>query len=167
MSELAMKVLDGTQSWSTHAPPAPSASTTVTSAPSWAATSAASYPAGPPPMITIRATPAPPNCRPAYREESSHHSPVLTPAGPLWPVRERRRRVDPNPTRSAVFSTAPHRVYRHRRAPLRRVWLEPGPGPHAGLLSVLTDDRHRLAGRLAAHVRRRGSPRLGGRGHHD
>jgi hypothetical protein len=33
-SELAMKVFDGTQSWSTQAPPAPSASTTVTSAPS-------------------------------------------------------------------------------------------------------------------------------------
>ena len=51
-----MKVLDGTQSESTQAPPAPSASTTVTSASSWAATSAASYPAGPPPMITIRLT---------------------------------------------------------------------------------------------------------------
>src|SRR5262249_25894656 len=63
-SELAMKVLDGTQSCSTQAPPAPSASTTVTSAPSWAATRAASYPAGPPPMITIRATPAPPNSTP-------------------------------------------------------------------------------------------------------
>src|SRR5690606_1566829 len=51
-----MRVLDGTQSVSTDAPPRPSASTTVTSAPSCAATSAASYPPGPPPMITIRVT---------------------------------------------------------------------------------------------------------------
>src|SRR6266702_2512207 len=50
----AMKVLDGTQSHSTHAPPTPSLSITVTAAPCWAATSAASYPAGPPPMIAMR-----------------------------------------------------------------------------------------------------------------
>ncbi len=37
-----MKVLDGTQSSSTQAPPMPSRSTTVTSLPCWAATSAAS-----------------------------------------------------------------------------------------------------------------------------
>ena len=37
-----MSVLDGTQSVSTHAPPSPSLSTTVTRAPSWAATRAAS-----------------------------------------------------------------------------------------------------------------------------
>jgi hypothetical protein len=37
-----MKVLDGTQSSSTQAPPMPTASTTVTSAPCWAATRAAS-----------------------------------------------------------------------------------------------------------------------------
>ncbi len=48
-----MNVLEGTQSESTQAPPAPSASTTVTSASNCAATRAASYPAGPPPMITI------------------------------------------------------------------------------------------------------------------
>jgi hypothetical protein len=41
-SEDAMNVLDGTQSESTQAPPAPSASITVTSASSCAATSAAS-----------------------------------------------------------------------------------------------------------------------------
>src|SRR4051812_34591008 len=51
-----MNVFDGTQSVSTHAPPGPSASTRVTSASSWAATRAASYPPGPPPMITIRLT---------------------------------------------------------------------------------------------------------------
>ena len=49
--DVAMSVLDGTQSVSTQAPPRPSESTTVTSAPSWAATSAASYPPGPPPMM--------------------------------------------------------------------------------------------------------------------
>src|SRR5438067_1316935 len=58
-SETAMKVLDGTQSDSTQAPPAPASSTTVTSASSWAATRAASYPAGPPPMITTWPTYAP------------------------------------------------------------------------------------------------------------
>ena len=40
--EVAISVLDGTQSVSTHAPPRPSLSTTVTRAPSWAATRAAS-----------------------------------------------------------------------------------------------------------------------------
>ncbi len=37
-------------------PPRPSRSTRVTSAPSWAATRAASYPPGPPPTITTRVT---------------------------------------------------------------------------------------------------------------
>src|SRR6202012_2489376 len=46
--------LDGTQSVSTHAPPSPSRSASVTWAPSCAATSAASYPPGPPPMIATR-----------------------------------------------------------------------------------------------------------------
>ena len=55
-SAVAIRVFDGTQSVSTDAPPRPSQSTTVTSAPSWAATRAASYPPGPPPMITIRVT---------------------------------------------------------------------------------------------------------------
>ncbi len=55
-SAVAISVFDGTQSVSTDAPPRPSQSTTVTSAPAWAATSAASYPPGPPPMITIRVT---------------------------------------------------------------------------------------------------------------
>ena len=52
VSEVAMSVFDGTQSVSTQAPPSPSESTTVTRAPSWAATRAASYPPGPPPRIT-------------------------------------------------------------------------------------------------------------------
>ncbi len=41
-SAVAMRVLDGTQSVRTAEPPTPSVSTTVTSAPSWAATWAAS-----------------------------------------------------------------------------------------------------------------------------
>jgi hypothetical protein len=41
-SAVAISVLDGTQSVSTADPPSPSRSTTTTSAPSWAATSAAS-----------------------------------------------------------------------------------------------------------------------------
>src|SRR6478672_8145382 len=55
-SLVAMRVLLGTQSVSTHDPPMPSRSTTVTVAPSCAATSADSYPAGPPPTITMRVT---------------------------------------------------------------------------------------------------------------
>ena len=55
-SAVAIRVLLGTQSVSTAEPPSPSVSTTVTSAPSCAATSAASYPPGPPPMITTRFT---------------------------------------------------------------------------------------------------------------
>ena len=55
MPEVAISVFDGTQSLSTHAPPSPSRSTTVTSAPSWAATRAASYPPGPPPMTATLA----------------------------------------------------------------------------------------------------------------
>ena len=42
VSDVAMRVLDGTQSVSTQAPPSPSASTTMTWAPSCAATRAAS-----------------------------------------------------------------------------------------------------------------------------
>src|SRR4051812_31009222 len=101
-------------------------------------------------MITIRPTPATP----------SHPLTAIVPrpgqALSADPAERRtpRRRVDPNPTRSAVFSRAPGRVYRHRRASLRRVWLEPRPCPHAGLLSVFADDRDRLARGLAPHLRR-------------
>lgn len=41
-SAVAIRVFEGTQSVSTDAPPRPSQSTTVTSAPSWAPTNAAS-----------------------------------------------------------------------------------------------------------------------------
>ena len=50
--EVEIRVLLGTQSVRTAAPPKPSRSTTVTDAPRWAATSAASYPPGPPPRTT-------------------------------------------------------------------------------------------------------------------
>ena len=53
-SAVAMSVLDGTTSVSTAEPPIPCRSTTCTSAPSWRATSAASYPPGPPPTMTTR-----------------------------------------------------------------------------------------------------------------
>src|ERR1044072_9520000 len=55
-SAVAINVFDGTQSVSTDAPPRPSQSTKVTSAPSCPATSAALYPPGPPPMNTVRVT---------------------------------------------------------------------------------------------------------------
>src|SRR2546421_11356732 len=51
--EVSISDLDGTQSVSTQAPPGPSESATVTSAPSWAATRAASSPPGPPPRSAI------------------------------------------------------------------------------------------------------------------
>ncbi len=60
----AMNVLDGTQSNSTQLPPGPAGSTRVTWPPYWAATSAASYPAGPPPSIRIRAMGPPERLRP-------------------------------------------------------------------------------------------------------
>ena len=55
-SDVAMSVLLGTQSVSTVEPPGPSRSIRVTSAPRRAATNAASYPPGPPPMIATCAT---------------------------------------------------------------------------------------------------------------
>jgi hypothetical protein len=50
-SATASRALLGTQSVSTADPPIPPESTSVTSAPIWAATRAASYPPGPPPTI--------------------------------------------------------------------------------------------------------------------
>ena len=73
---------DGTQSVSTADPPRPSRSTTVTSAPSWAATSAASYPPGPPPMITTRVTPA------IIRGRHPYACRTLPRRGPLRGVRQ-------------------------------------------------------------------------------
>src|SRR5256886_16792542 len=127
-----MNALDGTQSHSTQAPPAPSASTNVTWASSWAATNAASYPAGPPPMITICPTDAP-KC----------------------------------PTRSSVFSLMATASYRHRRASLRRLWLQSRPRSHARLLSALPDGRGGLAGGLAVDLRGGGPAGVGGGGDPD
>src|SRR3954452_8841670 len=132
-----MNVFDGTQSVSTHAPPGPSASTRVTSASSWAATRAASYPPGPPPMITIRLT----TPLPLQRQLCRHAL--------------------------LVFSTTALSGYRHRRASLRRVRLKPRPGPHAGLLPALPDGGGGVDRRLAPDLRRRRRDGLGGRGHHD
>src|SRR5215218_10357438 len=134
-----MKVFDGTQSESTQAPPAPSASTRVTSASSCAATRAASYPPGPPPMITIRLT-----------VQNLHDN---------WCQLCRHALL--------VFSPTPGCRYRHRRASLRRVWLEPGPRPHAGLLSALPHGRGGVDRRLAPDLRRRGRHGLGGLGDDD
>ena len=50
---MAIRVFDGTTSVMTADPPMPALSTTVTSAPSCAAASAASYPPGPPPRIAM------------------------------------------------------------------------------------------------------------------
>src|SRR3954454_14419535 len=113
-SELAMKVFDGTQSESTHAPPAPSASTRVTSASSCAATSAASYPPGPPPMITIRLTILRPPLRyfVAFVSQMCRHAHL-------------------------VFSTTARPGYRHRRGSLRRVRFQSRSCPDAGLLPAL------------------------------
>ena len=55
-SATAINALLGTTSVRTAEPPRPWRSTKVTSAPSWRATSAASYPPGPPPMITSEVT---------------------------------------------------------------------------------------------------------------
>src|SRR5689334_749283 len=78
----AIKVFDGTQSHSTAAPPTPSASTTVTLATERsraAATNAASYPAGPPPRITMRVTAAQNSS--TGRAAGSSETPSLTGAG--------------------------------------------------------------------------------------
>src|SRR4051812_39645922 len=127
-SELAMNVLDGTQSVSTQAPPGPASSTRVTSASSCAATKAASYPPGPPPMITIRLTTLLPLPRSTSAELSRHAL--------------------------LVFSTTAESGYRHRRASLRRVWLKPRSGPHAGLLSALAHGGRGVDRRLAPDLRR-------------
>src|SRR3954464_6859963 len=136
-SELAMKVLDGTQSVSTQAPPGPASSTRVTSASSCAATRAASYPPGPPPMITIRLTTLQP-----LPQQLCRHALL-------------------------VFSTTAESGYRHRRASLRRVWLKPRSGPHAGLLSALAHGGGGVDRRLAPDLCRRRGNGLGGRGDDD
>src|SRR5688572_26756242 len=131
-----MKVFEGTQSSSTHAPPAPAASTTVTSASSWAATRAASYPAGPPPMITIWVT-----------------RPLSTSTVALRPQVGTLMTIWLDKTRTGVFSPGLGAGYGHRRASLRSVRIEPRSRPDAGILPALPHGRHRLAGKLAADLR--------------
>src|SRR5690606_23362016 len=137
-TEVAISVLDGTQSVSTQEPPGPLRSTTVTSAPSCAATSAASYPPGPPPMITVLAT----NPVPPYRGDRADQAPEH--AGPPAPGR----------LRSWITLGC--------RACLRRLRQQHGSQADGPARPALADARHRLAAGLAADVRRRGQ-RLGGR----
>src|SRR5262245_53753698 len=114
-----MKVLDGTQSDSTHAPPAPSSSMTVTSASSCAATSAASYPAGPPPMITTRPMLGPPRLITDRR---------ILPHGPgdyrhrRAPLRRVRLKSRPRSHAGGLpaLATGRHRLARGLAADLRR-----------------------------------------------
>src|SRR5580704_94101 len=145
--DVAMRVLDGTQSVSTQAPPRPSRSTTVTSAPSWAATRAASYPPGPPPMIAILA-----------RGWLTLSNSVASGPEP----RQRRRlgtcgRVSqqpPCPARTLVS-----------RGDIRGLRQQYGPRADGAPLPAFSPGRHRLAGGVAADIRRRG-PRLGGSSRH-
>src|SRR5690606_24852954 len=131
-SAVAIRVLDGTQSVSTDAPPRPSQSTTVTSAPSCAATSAASYPPGPPPMITIRVTYSiVPHTSPCDRPGAAAVAPLL-PEGLAF------RLPYPSPY------VALRRV---RRQPRRAADVPPRP--------ALAAARHRLAERVAADLRGR------------
>ena len=124
----AMNVFDGTQSSSTQAPPTPVGLDQVTSASSWAATSAASYPAGPPPMITIRLTTRPP------RWSSAHVLFLL-----FAPVAAAGNR-----TRSGVGVCRPvfwylaviARSLGCRRAALCRVRVQHGPEPDDGASSL-------------------------------
>src|SRR5580704_15192056 len=133
--DVSMSVLDGTQSVSTQAPPIPSESTTVTSAPSWAATRAASYPPGPPPRIAMV-------CRDMV-------SPLARVA-----VRYRAR---------ACPADRGGTPYACPRGTVRSLRQQHGPGADAPALPAFAPAGHRLAGRLAADLRRRGH-RLG-RGH--
>src|SRR5215469_12148010 len=141
--ELAMSVFDGTQSVSTQAPPRPSRSTTVTSAPSCAATRAASYPPGPPPIIAILAcgwlTP-PIVAQRSGPDDTGHHDAAAARLGrpPIGRTRTLINRVD---------------VCRVRR--------EHGPGADGQAVPALTGAGHRLARGLAADIRRCG-PGLGG-----
>src|SRR5271155_1401170 len=133
--DVSMSVLDGTQSVSTQAPPSPSESTTVTSAPSWAATRAASYPPGPPPRIAMV-------CRDMVSPSRGSQSGIGRGACP------------------ADRGGTPYACPRGTVCSLRQ---QHGPGADAPALPALAPAGHRLAGRLAADLRRRGH-RLG-RGH--
>src|SRR5580693_9217358 len=125
-AELAIRVLEGTQSVRTHAPPRPSRSITVTAAPSCAATRAASYPPGPPPIMTIF----------ACGWLTMLH--CVVPGEVTGPRRAGRLRTLGN------------------RGDLRGLWQQHEPGADGGALPALAAARHRLARGLAADLRRRG-----------
>src|ERR1700678_1506470 len=135
--DVSMSVLDGTQSVSTHAPPSPSESMTVTSAPSCAATRAASYPPGPPPRIAMV-------CGDVVSPPRGWQSGI---------------------GRGACPADRGGKPYACPRGTVRSLRQQYGPGADAPALPALAPAGHRLAGRLAADVRRRGH-RLGrGAGH--
>ena len=142
--DVAISVFDGTQSLSTHAPPRPSRSTTVTSAPTCAATRAASYPPGPPPRMTTfaRGWLTLPLCSLPHRlpHASRFHGGSR-----------------PRPAAHA-------RTLRARGA-VCRVRQQHEPGADGRTLPALAPAGHRLAGGVAAHLRRRGH-RLGRRARH-
>src|SRR5580658_1417471 len=90
--EVSISDLDGTQSVSTQAPPGPSSSTTVTSAPSCAPTSAASYPPGPPPRMAIlcrgMVTISNPGCSDVPAAASGGGTPYAVPRGTVRGLRQ-------------------------------------------------------------------------------
>src|SRR5579859_1058976 len=124
--EVSMSVLDGTQSVSTQAPPSPSESTTVTSAPSWAATRAASYPPGPPPRIAMV-------CRDMVSPSRGSQSGI---------------------GRGACPADRGGTPYACPRGTVRSLRQQHGPGADAPALPAFPPAGHRLAGGLAADLRR-------------
>ena len=147
-----ISALLGTQSVRTQAPPSPSRSTTVTRAPARAATSAASYPPGPPPRTTTdgcwRLTP------PSNHRRTPRPGPTRIGFGPLGSGHDRSR-----PGRIRFVSRPGTRVAgrEHPRGPRpRRPRHRPVRGRRAGRR------RHRRAhGRRAARRRPRPRVRLG------
>ena len=137
---VAISVLDGTQSVSTHDPPRPLSSTTVTSAPSCAATRAASYPPGPPPMITMRVCGWLTMLHSVASALTPGHQASIRPDQPGQPSH-------PHPLRPRTLMN---------RGVVRGLRQQHGSGADGRTLPALTPGRHRLARRLATHLRRRG-----------
>ena len=123
----------------------------VTSAPSWAATNAASYPPGPPPMITMRATP------PFWRTAASPR-----PGRPYASAHGALRRVRQQHGPPADAARAPH-------SPMTGTgWLTgwrltfggEDLGWEGSLATVVEDPGQRLRRPLRPHRRRRARPGL-------
>src|SRR5690606_2649080 len=141
-----MKVFEGTQSYSTQAPPSPSGSTSVTSAPCCAATKAASYPAGPPPMITMRVTSqSPPSASWAT------NPPYAGRIGPCPGPPVRISPVQPGATAVRADNRRDDR-YPERRAVVRRLRVQHGSRPDDEARPALADVGDRLADGLAADL---------------